>query len=246
MTKIDFYKSLVKGELDYKGILTELYQGVIETNKAIGLEDVDKDKLIDTYRKLCKEEGSELKVAVEEMDRVEFLDAIVDYLVIGGYLAKLQGASIDSLAYTLKCNLKVDTHIQDDIDLFIECLEEENYYAALLNTQIIFFKLNIDHTQAVQTVLRSNLSKFPTEVELYAEYEVTYGNVGIPEDLLAWQCREIEKKGRYKGVYTDSFVDTNGETRYSFWCTHDGEEKKHKYVKPITFFEPDFKSCWIA
>lgn len=249
MTNTEFYTSMKAETKDFKEILTNLYQGVIDTNVMIGIGKEGKSEeeivaLKSTYEKLCHEEGKELKVAVGKYDRVEYLDAVVDYLVVGGYLAHLQGNSIERLTSESYLKGLVPMSLSGVTELFIECIESENWFAALINAQDIFMKLNIDHQLAVDTVLESNTSKFPTETQLVCGYNNLFGFTGNV-NYTQWQCDYIESQGRYTGVHVKELIDPEGVPRYSFWCTRDKGKVKLKYVKPITFVEPSFADCWL-
>ena len=233
--------SFIKKGIVPENILEKLIKGVCETNKliGIGLDDISEEKqqeLLATYEKLVYEEAKELQHAVDTKDRVEFLDAVVDTLVVGCYYLLLKGESFDNLTYleqdqaledyTKWFLIEVNANMVDTSELFFLASE-------------IFFKLDVNHEAAVDTVIQSNLSKFPTPEELGDRYDSS--NTWFDQkSLIDWQCKQIETGGRYTGVHCKEVVDNTGEERLTFWATHDNGEEKFKYVKPVTFSEPDF------
>lgn len=238
--------SFIKKDIVPEKTLETLVKGVCETNKliGIGLDDIPEEKrqeLIATYEKLVYEEAKELQHAVDTKDRVEFLDAVVDTLVVGCYYLLLKGESFDNLTY-----LEQDQSLEDYTKWFLKTVNAkvvdtpELFFLA----SEIFFKLDVKHESAFETVLQSNLSKFPTLRDLEDSYFYKIGELPCEFDFIDWQCKRIESEGRYTGVHCKKVVDNIGEERLTFWATHDKGEEKLKYVKPITFGEPDFKSCW--
>lgn len=234
--------SFVRREVNTTYILEKLIDGVCSTNKliGIGLEDITEDQrrgLILTYEKLVKEEAKELKHAIETKDKVEFLDAVVDTLVVGCYYLLLKGENFDNLTY-LESDQTLETYTKEFLIILEDDITELFYMASE-----IFFKLNIDHEKAVDIVLASNLSKFPSIFELADSYHNKWGFTQSV-NIVQWQCEIIEAKGRYTGVHTQNVLDSSDTLRLVFWATHDNKEEKLKYVKPITFIEPDFASCF--
>ena len=241
MNKEQFLKSLQKKELNYTEIFDKLYQGVIDTNKMIGLcpKGLDSDELetlTRTYHKLRMEEGKEIFTAIENFDKVEYLDGLIDLLVVAGY---------EDYLHTGK--KRVHYYINGgDLDYVEGYLDNPTTAACELvleNVESILIDLDINLEQAVDTVLQSNLSKFPTHEDLSEGYALSNTEVDL-QCLIAWQCNHIEAAGRYTGVHCKKVVDSEGEERLTFWATHDKGEEKLKYVKPVTFSEPDFYSCW--
>lgn len=248
--KTEFLNSLVKKEDEVKKALTKLYQGVRSTNKFLGLEN--SPELQDTYYKLRCEEVGELFTAIENEDKVEFLDAVIDGLVVVGY----------------EFSLKNDPYPENNIEFSEECIsktidqlkyyyEEEDEEGPTLGwLEELFNQLDIDHTKAANEVLESNWSKFPTKSELkdaYKEYWDEWENDIATSTVIGFQIEEIEDQGRYIDVYHELRYDESvGEERIIFWAkgekNSDGsikEFKAPKYVKPCTFKEPDFASCWL-
>lgn len=252
--KTEFLNSLVKKEDEVKKALTKLYQGVRATNKFLGLEN--SNELQDTYYKLRCEEVGELFTAIENNDKVEFLDAVVDGLVVAGY------------EYYIKAGYKPEYLIELEefekeciFDIVFEYIKP--YYEGIYSYEItlswleeLFNQLNIDRMKSVNEVLESNWSKFPTKSELkdaYKEYWDEWENEIASSTVIGFQIEEIEDQGRYVDVYHEVRYDESiGEDRIIFWAKgekqKDGlikEFKSPKYVKPRTFKEPDFASCWL-
>tara|TARA_B100001105_G_scaffold193381_1_gene157431 strand:- start:230 stop:958 length:729 start_codon:yes stop_codon:yes gene_type:complete len=237
--------SFIKREVDPELILEKLIDGVCATNKliGIGLDSITDDKrqeLILTYEKLVYEEAKELQHAVDTKDKVEFLDAVVDTLVVGCYYLLLKGEQYSNLTY-----LEQDQTLEDYTKWFLNEINSNEVDTSELFflASEIFFKSDVKYESAVETVLQSNLSKFPTHEELNDQYD-SANTWFDKQGLIDWQCKRIEDKGRYTGVHCKKVVDSEGEERLTFWATHDNGEEKLKYVKPITFTEPNFSACF--
>lgn len=253
--KAEFLNSLVKKEDEVKKALTKLYQGVRATNKFLGLEN--SPELQDTYYNLRIEECSELFTAIENEDKVEFLDAVVDGLVVVGYEFFLSGyKSEDSI---FEENLSISETISE-LHKNYEENSQSKLEISLSDLEIIFKQLNINHMKAVNEVLESNWSKFPTVTQFgessWWSNEVLKPNEKVKlSEMLDYQVVHIENQGRYVDVYHELRYDESvGEDRVIFWANKekqsDGsikEFKAPKYVKPTaTFREPDFAKCWLC
>ena len=248
--KTEFLNSLVNKEDEVKKALTKLYQGVRATNKFLGLEN--SPELQSTYFMLRQEEVGELFTAIENEDKVEFLDAVVDGLVVVGYEYFLRYTKPD-LDY-----FEVGKGFVSSVIEQLECnyTKVQNYDDTLGYLEMLFNQLDINHMKAVNEVLGSNWSKFPIKSELkdaYKEYWDEWENDIATSTVIGFQIEEIENQGRYVDVYHELRYDESvGEDRIIFWAKgekqKDGtikEFKSPKYVKPRTFKEPDFASCWL-
>lgn len=248
--KTEFLNSLVKKEDEVKKALTKLYQGVRATNKFLGLDN--SPELQDTYYKLRIEECSELFTAIENEDKVEFLDAVVDGLVVVGYEYFLRYTKPDL------DDFEVGKGFASSVIEQLECnyTKVQNYDDTLGYLEMLFNQLDINHMKAVNEVLGSNWSKFPIKSELkdaYKEYWDEWENDIATSTVIGFQIEEIENQGRYVDVYHELRYDESvGAERIIFWAKgekqKDGsikEFKSPKYVKPRTFKEPDFASCWL-
>lgn len=250
--KTEFLNSLVKKEGEVKKALTKLYQGVRATNKFLGLEN--SPELQSTYFMLRQEEVGELFTAIENEDKVEFLDAVVDGLVVVGYEFFLrEGDNPENLIWISDNPDPIHYEIEWAYNGY---LSKNNYDSVLEVMESVFYQLDIDHIKAVNEVLESNWSKFPTKSELkeaYKEYWDEWENDIASSTIINFQIEEIENQGRYVDVYHELRYDESvGEDRIIFWAKgekqKDGsikEFKSPKYVKPRTFKEPDFASCWL-
>lgn len=240
---LTFAESLVSPAKTRNVCLQALYTSVIDINSMIGLhsEGVTEDQkqsLINTYGQLCEEEGKELDKAVKCSDKVEFLDAVVDYLVVGGFYWKLCTGN-----QRVTADIHLTTSVTELIQCFTESLNIGEYLSALVYAEQIFFRINVDHEKAIQEVLQSNLSKFPKNQDILNYYK----DKGLVFDgvcATSYQEKDIESRGRYSGVYSKVLLDIDGVERVSFWSTKEYGILKEKYLKPCTFKEPDFKSCW--
>ena len=252
--KTEFLNSLVKKEDEVKKALTKLYQGVRTTNKFLGLEN--SPELQSTYFMLRQEEVGELFTAIENEDKVELLDAVVDGLVVVGYeySLKYRNPDLDDYEEVGKGDM---TSITEQLEYTYN--KVGNYVDTLSYLEMLFNMMDIDHLKAVNEVLESNWSKFPTVTD-FGESS-WWSNVSLKcsekvklRELIEYQIVEIKKQGRYVDVYHELRYDESvGEDRVIFWAKGekqpDGsikEFKAPKYVKPTaTFKEPDFASCWL-
>lgn len=248
--KTEFLNSLVKKEDEVKKALTKLYQGVRATNKFLGLEN--SPELQDTYYKLRCEEVGELFTAIENGDKVEFLDAVVDGLVVVGYEFSLKGEQKlePNPEDNIEFSMEHPTEIIDRLKYYYDKEDEEGPTLGWLEE--LFNQLDIDHMKAVDEVLSSNMSKFPTRGELCRTVRnYTDWHAGHYYD--EFQCKKIEEQGRYVDVFHEIRYDESiQDDRVIFWAKgekqKDGsikEFKAPKYVKPRTFKEPDFAKCWL-
>lgn len=252
--KTEFLNSLVKKEDEVKKALTKLYQGVRATNKFLGLEN--SPELQDTYYKLRTEEVGELFTAIENEDKVEFLDAVVDGLVVVGYEYFLrEGDNPENLIWISDNADPIHYEIEWAYNGY---LSKNNYDSVLEVLESVFNQLDIDHMKAVKEVLESNWSKFPTVTELCNTFlggPAIFANdkgkrLEVSTEL---QKQDILEKGRYVGIYHELRYDESvGEDRVIFWANGEKqpdssikEFKAPKYVKPYTFKEPDFEKCWL-
>lgn len=251
--KIEFLNSLIKKEDEVKKALTKLYQGVRATNKFLGLEN--SPEIQDTYFQLRKEEVGELFTSIENEDKVEFLDAVVDGLVVVGYEYFLKTGKPEKVSGWTIINTQNIDEVSYDLSTGYTC--ELGYEESLANLEIIFSYLDINHMKAVNEVLESNRSKFPTQTELKMAYKDWWEDWDNDVDfytILGFQIEDIENAGRYVDIYHELRYDKSvGENRVIFWAKGekqpDGsikEFKAPKYVKPKTFKEPDFESCWLC
>lgn len=248
-TKEQFLNSLIKKEDKVKEALTKLYQGVRATNEFLGLKN--SQELQSTYYQLRVEEISELFTAIENNDKVEFLDAIVDGLVVVGYEAFIRSGVPSENQITLGSPNTFEQHI-NELETIFKNKSEIYTLNCLFYLENLFNELNIDHIKATNEVLESNWSKFPTKKDLYDSYIGFSFSDYTLDELYYIECKTIENNGRYVGVHHEIRVDNEGNERIIFWANgekqSDGsikEFKAPKYVKPCTYKNPDFASCWL-
>ncbi len=208
----EFLSSIQKKEVDYEVIFQKLYQGVVETNKliGIGLEDIDKEqrkKLIETYYQLRVEEGKEVQEAVENKDKENLVKELIDVLVVTGYEYYLQEEEI------FECFVNEDSSLDIDLQTFIGSVSD--YFSVtvtLSNVQDALTKIDCNLEKVVEEVLKSNLSKFPTLGEL--KHSLGWpptDDIVFDEKVLSWQCKQIEHGGRYSGITAEKVVDYEGK-----------------------------------
>lgn len=238
----DFINTLKKETPDYGAMFQHLYKEVIALNKMIGLEDVDHWKLIDSYEKLLQEEIKEVKEAIEKEDKYNLVKELIDVLVVGGYLYYLQKG------HTFDCyneGLNGSFSLNEDLSII---LKEQPHFAALEVAQSSLVKMGCDLEKAINEVLASNISKFPTEFEMrkaYWDENLESFSENKPTcQIVKFICSQIEDEGRYSGVHCKTLVDGKGETRYSFWCTHEYGVEKFKYLKSQSYKDADMREVW--
>lgn len=233
-----FLESLEK-PLNYVTIFDKLYQGVIETNKLIGiglddLDDQQREDLIETYGKLRNEEIKEVQEAINNKDRNNLVKELLDVLIVVGYEYYLRKK------YAFYTNTKPSFNIEEDFKWLL--WNNENYKGVMNQENILIFaqkllqSMDINLEKAVDAVLKENLSKFPTLGEL--------NSVVVQPDIIQWQCDQLEGE-RYQGVHCKEVVDNQGETRLTFWCTHEYGKAKLKYLKPISYQKCDLSNIWL-
>ena len=249
--KTEFLNSLVKKEDEVKKALTKLYQGVRATNKFLGLEN--SPELQSTYFMLRQEEVGELFTAIENEDKVEFLDAVVDGLVVVGYEYFLKNFKYPENLGNFTYNIRIKDIMEDTHSTY----KNDNCFEVVLDyLERAFTQLDINHMKAVNEVLGSNWSKFPIKSELkdaYKEYWEEWENDIATSTVIGFQIEEIENQGRYVDVYHELRYDESvGEDRIIFLARGEKQKdstikefKSPKYIKPRTFKEPDFASCWL-
>lgn len=237
-----FLESMEKEDICLAVVLDHFYKEVISFNRMIGLDiqemtEDQVEQMINSYFKLRIEESSEIFESIEKEDRVEFLDGVVDTLVVAGFEYYLRTFEVFSQAcygYSIAPFIKY-LKLSYDINSEAACQDTLEY------AQNIFRQMDVDHRGALQEVLTSNFSKIPTMSELRAKLrarESVYQHIN-DEQVLELQAHIIELEGRYSGITWKECVSDSGEVRYSFWCTHEYGKPKVKYVKPLTFVEPD-------
>lgn len=159
---------------------------VQEFNELLGNSLEDKS-LIPTYQGLTEEEFRELEVAIEVGDEVEELDAIIDLIFVNFYNFNLNE---HFLAESKEWFIKEMTNTHNPRTLAaVKNMKDyiKDYYS--VNTGLFLYILGNQHRfdirGAFDRVLESNMSK------------------AIKDDghvLVQKYIKEVEEKGRYKGV----------------------------------------------
>ena len=229
--------------------LKRLYKGVLEVNGMIGL-DTTSESLKELYKALREEEVGEIFKAIDEEDPVEFLDGVIDGLVICSYEYLLNYSRGD--LYRLSFS---EVGLKTELRLLRSLYRNAEISDVLGLLENIFYIMNIDHDKAVDEVLKSNFSKFPTFNGLASTLasdplflELDGGFLGGTESVIEGQIKLIKHKGRYDDITTTLVKDSEGFERIIFWAGIDNEKtntklSSPKYIKPCTFVEPDFGSC---
>jgi hypothetical protein len=188
--------------VDYNSIFTEFDKKVMLFNELAG-NDIKDEKLIPLYSNLLKEELQEI---VDAKTPEEFLDGVIDSLVVATYLSKLQ--DIEFKVFTPQTGNDLSRMAEDAIrSIDSGYLNRVNDY--MFDIKESFLGLNVDHVGALNEVMDSNLSKF------------VHVGEGLISDLewmdLDRQKRDILAQGRYtdvgwglKGDYV-VFTDGNGK-----------------------------------
>ena len=220
------------------------YKDILLMNEFVG-NKIEDPRLINLYADLTLEEMSEIFDASDDNDIIEFVDGIVDTMVVGSYLYALKnkdnfndyGVVYDISAIDKQSNLSFlsQTKIYNDalkkasesslcqsgIDIFyyfntlVKDVEKIIRYVEEISTSID--PNDIDIFACCDEVSRSNWTKFP-KLECVN-----------PDD----EVKHIESQGRYTGV-TYKIKNLNGDDRVIFYSD------KGKFVKPSTFENPNF------
>jgi hypothetical protein len=198
--------------------LVPFYENVLNWNKFAGNE-VTNEKLVGLYVNLVKEELSEIFHAVEVDDVVEYIDGLVDSLVVGSYLYALKKQSgFDGYleSFDIVENLKNSIDKLESIYNSEQIENEISVVMAFLESVAFTINGNVDIIGACDEVMYSNWSKFPMVTEVNPEDEIVF----------------IESQGRYTGITFKKSLDAKGVERFIFYSD------KGKIVKPSTFKEP--------
>ena len=222
--------------------LKRLYKGVLDLNDMIGL-DTSSEPLKGLYKALRQEEVGEIFKAIDEEDAVEFLDGVIDGLVIGSYEYVLKHPKGDVMGINLS-----EVRLRTELTLLSDIYEDYDISDVLPLLENIFYTMDIDHNKAVDEVLKSNFSKFPTVEEFIDAWSYKKDNEVILYDSIALEIACVKYKGRYDDITTTLVKDSKGIERIIFWAGIDNEKDdpklaSPKYIKPCTFVEPDFGSC---
>lgn len=199
--------------------LKDFYQDVVKWNEFSGNSILDYS-LVSVYDALVEEELKEMISGYENGDDIEYVDGLVDSLVVGSFLYAVinktrfkeysrQPLLIENLEtemVKLKKIFNKKNHVEN-IDTIINLLED------------IAYASDYDILGACDEVMSSNWTKFPLKEKVSPQKEVEW----------------IESQGRYKGVTYELKKDENGNERYVF------RADTGKIVKPSTFIEPDLK-----
>jgi len=240
----DFLESLtVNREKTVTEALKRLYKGVLEINGMIGL-DTTSEALKGLYKALRQEEVGEVFKAIDDKDAVEFLDGIIDGLVIGSYEYNLNYPSGNVNWISLK-----EVDLKSELKLLESIYTNSEISDVLPLLENIFYTMDIDHNKAVDEVLKSNFSKFPTVEAFIDAWDDEEGTcIAHFYEAISCEISSIKEKGRYDDITTTIVKDSEGLERIIFWAGIDNEKDdpklaSPKYIKPCTFVEPDFGSC---
>ena len=237
----DFLNSMVRGNRCERAI-RELRNSVISLNKALGLEEVDRDEMLATYKNLCIEELKEINEAIDKKDKVNFVKEIIDFMVVGFYNLYLMEAGFDVDLDTGDYDLEGCVVALNDIETSGYGDYEDVLWAQLVHVCDIFNLLNIDHKFAVEEVLRENLSKFPTVDTLHAAWWFCTSD----EEAIKTQKDSLDDtigSGRYSDI-THSTFKLKGEERIVFWAGKEWGNPIKKYIKPDTYRKCDLSEVF--
>jgi hypothetical protein len=190
--------------VDYNNIFAEFDRKVMLFNELAG-NDIADEKLIPLYSNLLKEELQEI---VDAETPEEFLDGVIDSLVVGTYLFKLLDMEFKVFAPQVGNDLG---RMAKDTIRFIDLNYIDMVKDYMFEIKESFLGLNVDRVGALNEVMNSNLSKF-----------VYVGDGRMPLTDLEWmdlnkQKRDIEELGRYTGISWERkggyavFTDGNGK-----------------------------------
>jgi hypothetical protein len=199
-------------------IIKKYYENIIDWNAITG-NSISNEDLRKVYTNLVDEETEETLTGLRDKDQVEFIDGVIDSLVVGSYLFALKQQA-DFTDYTLRDlsvvelseaintveQIKSNGTIFKNIDKILSIYEDVFYT----------IKDSVNVFGAFQEVLDSNWSKFPDTNLVNPEEEVSL----------------IESQGRYKGVVFSIVNTSDNLKKYVF------RDENGKILKPSTFKEP--------
>lgn len=200
---------------------TKPFQQVVEWNAIArnGKHDFS-EEAIDFQYTLIEEEFKELMDdGIKKKNKKEVLDALCDLFVVGSYHAyQINKGKMNSCE--ISCLLKTD--YLDTLEYDVK--HTKSSVLILEDVMVLLYQFGGDTEGALQEVIRSNYTKFPTKEELKAHYGK------LNEEKLQEECKRIEtsSEGRYTGV---TYKKVKGH--YVFLSD------KGKILKPITFESPN-------
>lgn len=241
LQEITFLESLCPPSTAYTDIFEKLFQGVISTNKMIGMDydnmnSEENESICANYEKLCIEEGKEIIGAVKNKDKVELVGELVDYLVVGYFFLHLYTGCTELYD---NHNLYLGEDINETYDAFVSLYTMGDYLDAIPLVETMLCDMDVDLERVVDTVLEANLSKFPTLELLYEA-----GFVQAP-DVISRQISVLEGGDRYGGVTCKKVIGPTGAEHLTFWSKTEYGKPKVKYLKPITTIKPNYAACWL-
>lgn len=174
---------------------------------------------------LVKEEAKELLEEHENRNRVGFLKELIDYFVVSCHLLAVFNR-LSHLPYSANIKTFDVASIEGDIDaLSIENVDD------ILNIEVacsILSQVHANVKPAMNEVLSSNESKFPTQQQLCDAYDTKDWHEAVEKE-----CLRIEKEsnGRYTGVSATYYGDFGGYFVF--------KDSNGKIMKPITYKPAD-------
>lgn len=199
-------------------IIKKYYQDIIDWNAITG-NSVLNENLRKVYTNLVDEETEETLTGLRDKDQVEFIDGVIDSLVVGSYLYALKNkADFTSYAKRDLTNVELSEAIDVVEKIKLNGTIFENIDKILSVYEDVFYTIkdSVNVFGAFQEVLNSNWSKFPDTNLVSPEEEVSY----------------IENQGRYKGVVFSIVETSTNSKKYVF------RDENGKILKPSTFKEP--------
>lgn len=204
--------------------LLALYKSTYEFNTIAG-KSLSSESL-ESQKGLIIEEGKETIVAKLTSDRVEFLDGILDLLVVTSFAVMCQDGDTtllkDAPRYLNHDNKSQSTLVGEAVTYLLN----EDYINLLGTLEDIAYIIEGDTIHNIYNVAESNLSKY-VPIDLVED-----------PDTIAF---DIEAQGRYTQVEYSVAKMTCGKEVYVFTAGYDVENKKAysvpKVVKPKGFFK---------
>lgn len=204
--------------------LMYLYQSTLDFNK-IGGKTISPE-YAESQEGLILEEGVEAIVAKLRKDRKEYLDGILDSLVVSSFRVMIaEGNDLITKEHTNIFN--PDNHSENVlVGMLTTALLNEDWLGVMEISEDLLYLTDNNAIYNIYQVADSNMSKV-----------VPVSQLDDPEEM----CETIESEGRYTGVEYSVTTKSNGEEVYVFTATYDVKEKrafdKPKIVKPTGFFK---------
>lgn len=208
----------------------EFYKQVLLFNTLAGNDKRPYGVAKPHQEKLCQEEWEETLKAFEEKDAVEFLDGIIDSMVVEVYHYYLNSSEGELLDVETVCDA---SYTFNDLKEQRQETFEGGYFLGALELFCNTLKdgYQVDIEGAMKEVMDSNMSKFVPE-----DFAEIFPSSYHFNEWVTYLAQHIytENKGRYTGIYAE-LVKTEHGNYYVF------KDDNGKVMKGPLYRKPDLK-----